>query len=257
MKTIIIDDDAKAAQALAELLKAYDEVEFCGLATTGMAGLQLLNDTHPDLLFLDVELPDISGIEFLERLTLSGSRCRVVMFTAYGRFMLPAFRNKAFDFLLKPIDPAELRTVMRRVCLDSFHQPAASVGTTEAVPTGIDGISRSADGKYLLYTNAVDFRLVDIRDIGVFSYNRDLRLWEVSVSGIREPVRLKRSVTSDALLSLDSHLVRVSQHHIINITYLIEVVDNTCHFYPPFDKIEDVHVGRFFRKKLIDRFCSL
>lgn len=257
MKTIIIDDDPKAAEALANHLKAYNEVEYCGHALNGIDGLKLLNEVHPDLLFLDIQLPDISGIEFLERLTLGNTHCRVVMFTAYGRFMLPAFRNKAFDFLLKPIVPAELNTIMRRLCLAEQAEHTQSSCAAQPVSTDIDGISRANDGKYLLYTNAVDFRVVDIRDIGVFSYNRSLRLWEVSVSGIREPIRLKRTVTSDALLSLDNNLVRVSQHHIINITYLIEVVDNTCHFYPPFDKINDVHVGRFFRKKLIDRFCSL
>jgi len=51
-------------------------------------------------------------------------------------------------------------------------------------------------------------------------------------------------------------LVLVSQKHIINLGYLIEVADNTCHFYPPFEKLDDVKVGRFFRKKLIDRFSS-
>lgn len=258
MKTIIIDDDRQAAEALETALKEYDEIEFLGHALNGMDGLKLLNDVQPDLLFLDVGLPDISGIDFLERLTLTGNtRCRVVMFTAYGRFMLPAFRNKAFDYLLKPIDRDELRKVMRRVCLEDAAAKAVQTDVKADKAPDIDGIKRGNDGKYLLYTNSVDFRLVDIRDIGVFSYNRDLRLWEVSVSGIREPVRLKRTVTSDALLGLDSNLVRVSQSHIINVTYLIEVTDNTCHFYPPFDKITDVHVGRFFRKKLIDRFCSL
>jgi two-component system, LytTR family, response regulator len=57
-------------------------------------------------------------------------------------------------------------------------------------------------------------------------------------------------------MELDDTLVRVSQKHIINLGYLIEVADNTCHFYPPFEKLDDVKVGRFFRKKLIDRFSS-
>ena len=76
------------------------------------------------------------------------------------------------------------------------------------------------------------------------------------MSGRPAPVRLKRNVSSDMILELDEALVRVSQKHIINLSYLIEVADNTCHFYPPFDKLDDVKVGRLFRKKLIDRFSS-
>lgn len=254
MRTVIIDDDKTAAQVLADKLKGYDEVSVDGIAMNGIDGLSLLNDVHPDVLFLDIELPDISGLDFLERMEgFDQGRCRIVMYSAYDRYMLPAFRKKAFDFLVKPISDDELRTVIHRLCL-------AGKPTAEPTQTATDtdgAIQARGDGKYLLYTNAVDFRLVDVRDIGVFSYNHQQRQWEVYVSGTAEPVRLKRNVNSDALLALDPHLVRVSQRHIINIAYLIEVTDNVCRFYPPFDKIAGVKVGRFFRKKLIDRFCSI
>lgn len=254
MRTVIIDDDKAAVQALADKLKNFDEITVEGTAMNGIDGLSLLNDTHPDVVFLDIELPDISGLDFLERMEgFDGGRCRIVMYTAYDRYMLPAFRKKAFDFLVKPIADDDLRTIIHRLCLagqTTANLPAAS---TDAG----NGIQARGDGKYLLYTNAVDFRLVDVRDIGVFSYNHLQRLWEVYVSGSAKPVRLKRNVNSDALLALDQHLVRVSQRHIINIAYLLEVADNVCRFYPPFDKITDVKVGRFFRKKLIDRFCSI
>ena len=173
--------------------------------------------------------------------------------------MLSAFRNKAFDYLLKPINDAELRTIIRRVCIDmSTEQPRTpSTPATPAAPTIIgDGIARRNDGKYIVYTNAVDFRLVDINDIGLFAYNSDLRVWEVTLAGEKHPIRLKRNINSDMLLALNDTLVRVSQKHIINIIYLMEVADNTCHFYPPFEMLQEVKVGRFFRKKLIDRFSS-
>lgn len=100
MKIIIVDDEKMAANALADKLKEYDETELVGVAYNGMDGLKLLEEKQPDLMFLDVELPDISGIEFLERIDgMTDGRCRVVMYTAHGRYMLPAFRNKAFDFL--------------------------------------------------------------------------------------------------------------------------------------------------------------
>lgn len=178
--------------------------------------------------------------------------------------MLPAFRNKAFDFLLKPIEDNELRMILRRACIDrrpNLQHSESDIAnnndgndTLEALDN--DGIAKRNDGKYLVYTNAVDFRLIDIRDIGVFTYNHELRVWEMTIAGKEDPIRLKRNVNSDMLLELNDALVRVSQKHIINLGYLIEVADNTCHFYPPFDKLSDVKVGRLFRKKLIDRFSS-
>lgn len=260
MNIIIVDDDRLAAEALKKKLAEYDEMNVVGMAHNGMDGLRLFNETMPDLMFLDVDMPDFSGIEFLERIEArNANRCRVIMYTAYSRYMLAAFRNKAFDYLLKPINDAELRTIIRRVCIDISNEQARKQPTvaTPAAPTIIgDGIARRNDGKYIVYTNAVDFRLVDINDVGLFAYNSDLRVWEVTLAGEKDPIRLKRSVNSDTLLTLNDTLVRVSQKHIINISYLMEVTDNTCHFYPPFNKLQNVKVGRFFRKKLIDRFSS-
>lgn len=254
MKIIIVDDEKIAANALADKLKENDETELVGVAYNGMDGLKLLEEKQPDLMFLDVELPDISGIEFLERIDgMTDGRCRVVMYTAHGRYMLPAFRNKAFDFLLKPIEDNELRMILRRACIDRRPNLQHS---ESVIANNNDGIAKRNDGKYLVYTNAVDFRLIDIRDIGVFTYNHELRVWEMTIAGKDDPIRLKRNVNSDMLLELNDALVRVSQKHIINLGYLIEVADNTCHFYPPFDKLSDVKVGRLFRKKLIDRFSS-
>ena len=257
MKIVIVDDDRAAADALAQKLSAFDETQLCGIALNGMDGLRLVNETRPDVLFLDIELPDISGIEFLERANiLPQYKCRTVMYTAHDRFMLSAFRNKAFDYLMKPIDDTELRNIIRRVCIEMAGVPDADFGNYNALDAD-NGITCRNDGKFIVYTNSVDFRLVDIREIGVLTYNRELRLWEMTLSNQKAPIRLKRNVGSDALLSLNNQLVRVSQKHIINLGYLMEVTNNTCRFYPPFDKVEDVKVGRLFRKKLIDQFCNL
>ena len=83
MNIAIVDDDKTAARLLADKLKGFEEAHISGIAANGMDGLALVMDTNPDLLFLDIELPDISGIEFLERIADSAaSDCRVVLYTA-------------------------------------------------------------------------------------------------------------------------------------------------------------------------------
>ena len=181
MKIVIVDDDRAAADALAQKLSTFDETQLCGIALNGMDGLRLVNETRPDVLFLDIELPDISGIEFLERANiLPQYKCRTVMYTAHDRFMLSAFRNKAFDYLMKPIDDTELRNIIRRVCIEmagvpdadctsAAHQPTdtssstADIGNYNALDAD-NGITCHNDGKFIVYTNSVDFRLVDTRD---------------------------------------------------------------------------------------------
>ena len=76
-------------------------------------------------------------------------------------------------------------------------------------------------------------------------------------AGCDKPMRLKRNVNKDVLLGIDNSFIQVSQKYIININYLMEVCDNICRFYPRFDNIDYVKVGRFYRRKLIKRFSAL
>lgn len=250
MKTIIIDDNVTAIEILAGKLKKYKDIQIVGTATNGYIGLNLAKEIFPELVFLDIELPDMSGVEFLEQINVSiPSHCHIVMYTGHPQYMLPAFRNNAFDYLLKPIDDNELDQIMLRVLSKKDNQYEQDYS---------DGIiKQKTDSKILFYTNSVDFRLVNIKDIGIFQYNHELRVWEVVIAECNAPIRLKRSVNNETLLGIDERFIQVSQRYVININYLLEVNNNKCCFYPPFDKIDYVKVGRLYRKKLIERFCSL
>lgn len=251
MNAIIIDDNLGATNDLQKFLVAYPQVKIVGVAHTGLDGLAMVSEKQPDLLFLDVQLPDISGLDFLERIdSFTHGRCRVVMYTAYDEFVLPAFRKKAFDVLLKPIDTQDLEQVMRRLGEQDVESQNIDV------PSDMNREGQHAK-KILMYTNTVDFKLVDKRDIALFQYNHDVRCWEAVVAGSKSPIRLKRTIKSDDLVSMDEQFLQVNQKFIVNMNYLIEVVDNVCHFYPPFDHLNYVKVGRLFRRKFVDRFYSL
>ncbi len=250
MKVILIDDDKKAINLLAERLREYSDIEIAGTACNATAGMKLVNEKHPDVLFLDVEMPDMSGLDFLEQIDSDNGDFDVVMCTAYDDYMLPSFRGNAFDFLLKPIDPKELDIVIQRLIVNREKKRRQQVAAG-------DNVKKQDEEHFLFYTNSVDFRLVRIKDIGLFRYNHDLRSWEVVVAGREAPIRLKRSVTNDTILDLDSHFGQISQKYIINVRYLLEVKDNFCRFYPPFEDIDYVKVGRFFRKRFIERFNRL
>lgn len=116
MKIVIVDDDKQAGLDLKDRLLRNYKIEVAGVALNGLEGLSLVNKHRPDVLFLDVQLPDISGLDFLDRIDdFTDGECRVVMFTAYDKFILPAFRKKAFDVLLKPIDNKDLALIMARL----------------------------------------------------------------------------------------------------------------------------------------------
>lgn len=248
MKTIIIDDDITAIELLADLLKQYEDVEIVGTATSGKEGLELTKANKPHIIFLNMDLPDMSGMYFLEQHNeFSDSKLKTIIISEHSKFMLPSYTNVAFDYLTKPFTHKELDSILQKVYISQCDSAICDNPV----------IKNRDNDKILFYTNSIDFRLVCIREIGLFQYNHDLRVWEVILASKKEPIRMKRNTNNETLLAIDSRFVQVSQRYIINIDYLLEVTDNICHFYPPFDKIDYVKIGRMFRRKLIERFSTL
>ncbi len=246
MKAIIIDDDKRAIDDLADKLKECSDVELMATTSDASFGLKMLKTEIPDLLFLDVEMPEMSGIDFLKEMERMNIWCHVIVTTSYSIHMLPAFRHDAFDFLTKPIDVAELKTAIERVRKD-LDSPRRTTVADEG---------QAKSGFLLCYTNTEDFQLVNVSNIGLFRYNGDVRSWEVVIANQKLSVKLKRDVTNKDLLALDSRFIQVSQKFIVNINCLLKVRDNICVFNPPFESIDYVKVGRLYRKRLVDRFLS-
>jgi len=112
VRTVIVEDEAPARANLREYLAAADWVDVVGEASDGKAALRLLDETEPDLLFLDVRLPELSGIEVARRTSAVPA---IVFTTAYDRFAIAAFELGAIDYLVKPFGRERFATTLARV----------------------------------------------------------------------------------------------------------------------------------------------
>lgn len=247
MRTIIIDDDKSSIETLTAKLGKYPQFEVCGSANTCSSGIHLAATVNPEVIFLDIELPDMSGLEFMTQLnrTVKGW-CQVIIYTGHPGYMLHALRLDVFDYLMKPVDDRELGNMVNRLMERRDKDESA-----------LRQYANESQPKTLIYTNAADFRLVQLQDICAFQYIHATRQWEAIMAGQLEPVRLKRNTSCNSILELDGRFVQVSQKFIVNIDYLVEVSQNTCVFFPPFDRVTHITVGRQYRKKLIERFNTL
>ena len=107
MRALIVDDEPVARKILREELEVMNSVEVVGEADNGEAALSQLASLKPDLLFLDIHMPGMSGFELLERLS-GGHLPAIVMITAYDQHAIRAFEAGAVDYLLKPISHQRL-----------------------------------------------------------------------------------------------------------------------------------------------------
>jgi two-component system, LytTR family, response regulator len=120
MRSLIIDDEASARSRLARLLEKHSEVEVIGEAADGLEAVQKIEQLRPDLIFLDIEMPGLTGFEVLQ--SVSGVPLPLVIFvTGYDHHALAAFQANALAYLLKPVEPDRLaQSIERAARLKSF-----------------------------------------------------------------------------------------------------------------------------------------
>lgn len=125
MRTIIIDDERLAREELKKLLKDYLEIEIIDEAKNPEEAIQKIKEQKPDLIFLDVQMPGMTGFDLLKKLD---EIPKVVFVTAYDEFALKAFEVNAFDYLLKPVEPARLDETIQKLnnTDDDFHSVAST-----------------------------------------------------------------------------------------------------------------------------------
>lgn len=176
MKAVIIDDESKARHLLSTILKDYcPQVTEIQEAENLMDGVQLIRSSKPNIVFLDIEMPDYLGIEIGDFLEPSEMTFQLIFTTAYSEYAIKAFEVNAVDYLLKPIRPKQIKNALKkienRLKYDTVAQQISTLKESIqdnhfkkiAVPvsTGIlfvdieDIICMEADGMYTkLHTNS-------------------------------------------------------------------------------------------------------
>lgn len=216
MRALIVDDEAPARRRLRTLLSREPDVEVVGECADGPSAVHAVTELRPDLLFLDVQMPEMDGFEVLAAIGVDAVPV-VVFVTAYERYALEAFDAEAVDYLLKPFANARFARAFERARqrIRSDTDAARSRAQLEAVleTIGRHNSSRIAikvDGRvHVLDVNAID------RVEGAGNYVR------VFANGRSYLIR-------DSLKSLAARLgpygfLRIHQSHIVNLDRVVEL----------------------------------
>jgi two-component system LytT family response regulator/two-component system response regulator LytT len=223
LRTVVVDDEQLARDELCFLLGQLGDVEVVGQAANGIEALKVVEETAPDLVMLDVQMPGLTGFEVARRLVRAGLEAQFIFVTAYDQHAIEAFEVNAVDYLLKPVEAERLATAVdrarRRIQTD---RTAARERSTDEMERLLQLLSERQERREQLAVKVADrFLLVQSDEVVHASVEDDvITVVTNSLSGT------SNYRTLDELQArLDPAVFwRVHRSHLVNINKIKEIV---------------------------------
>jgi DNA-binding LytR/AlgR family response regulator len=163
-RAVLVEDEAVLREQLEELLgRVWPELDIAAGVGDGMQALEALHRHRPDVLFLDIEMPGMSGIEVARQ---ASGRCHIVFVTAYSQYALAAFDAGAVDYVLKPFDEQRLALAVARV-RERLHQQPAKLDSLLAELAAKVAAARPYL-RWITASRGASVRLITVEDIQYF-----------------------------------------------------------------------------------------
>jgi DNA-binding LytR/AlgR family response regulator len=199
LRALVVDDEAPAREELRFLLSRHPEVEVVGEAASAVEALKLAAGVRYDVLFLDIQMPQLTGLQVARLIRDRLEAPELVFVTAHAEHAIEAFSVEAFDYLLKPVDPARLARVVQRL-LERRVEADPSLGKLAVVSGG---------STTLLDLDTVHFAEADGDYSRVHTFDRAY----LCTSSLRE---LEASLPG-------SRFVRIHRSHLVNVAKVARV----------------------------------
>ena len=221
VSALVVDDEQPAREELCYLLSQIADVEVVAQAENGRDALGLLDDLEPDIVFLDVQMPGLTGFEVARQVAGRPSPPHIVFVTAYDQYALDAFQVNAVDYLLKPVDPARLEQALERARRRLASSRSSAI-TPQALAQIVDMVAARQSRRSQVVVK-VDERilLVQADDLIYASLNGD----EVTVVASHVTGTSAHRTLDELQAQLDPAVFwRVHRSHLVNINKIKEIV---------------------------------
>jgi len=216
-RAIIVEDEPIARRQLRDLVGEVEWIDCVGEAADGQTAVALIDELRPDLVFLDIEMPELSGLEVLRRIRHEPA---IVFTTAYDRFAVAAFELEAIDYLLKPFGRDRLRQALDRVrqALGGEQPPSGEASVSNRARAAIARFGADAAGPLTRIFVRDRGRIVPIA-IG------DVERLEADDDYVAIHVRGRRFLVYLGLNEFEARLdpqrfLRVHRSHIVNLDHV-------------------------------------
>jgi two-component system LytT family response regulator len=212
MKTLIVDDEPIARRILRDELEHFPEVTVVGEAGDGKEALQRIEELGPDLVFLDLQMPVMSGFEVVQN--LGGHMPMVVIVTAFDEHAIRAFEAGAIDYLLKPVSQSRLQRCVERAA-NLQGKPGEIEASVRSIAAFADS-STPARRKKVVGKDGGDYLILDADEVLAFQAEREL-VWIITSK--------QRLLATQNLRAIEDRLKepefqRVHRNAIVNVSHI-------------------------------------
>jgi len=208
LKTIIVDDEKFSRENLGTLIDEYcPELEVVGAAASAKAARTLVEEFDPDVIFLDINMPNEDGFDFLS--SIPDKNFSVVFATAHNEYGIQAVKAEAVDYLLKPIDIEELQNTSKKLLLNTLERKY-KVKAGKSIPERI--------GKIII-NHSQGFSIITLNDI--IRLEGDSNYTKIYVKDEQYVITSKTLKELQEILS-EPYFYRIHKSHIINLNFLKE-----------------------------------
>jgi len=241
MKIIIVDDETSVRNSISAILKdGFPDIYIAASGASVKEGHDIILEHRPDLVFLDVEMPDGTGFDLLE--TLPSIDFRVIFITAHQEYALQAIKVSALDFVLKPFDHEDIRKAVEKARgIINIDEERLKLKTLQ------ENLENRKVLKRIVLHTAENLHLVPISDIVRAEADSNYTLFLLA-DGSR--IMVSRTIKEfDTMLS-GSGMIRVHQSHLVNIAFVDRFVKRDGGYLVLKDKSK-IPVSQNLRKQVI------
>jgi DNA-binding LytR/AlgR family response regulator len=195
LKCVVAEDEALLRQSLLDsLAQVWPELEIVAACDDGGTALEAIVMHQPDVVFLDIRMPGLSGMEVAEAIALSSSKTQIVFVTAYNQYAIDAFEKGAIDYLLKPITTERLLSTVKRLqkrIVDAAGNSAEVTALLRQLSSSLPMAAKTEPLVWITASSGVETRLIMIDDVAYFQADNKYTvvMTEQGEALLRKPIR--------------------------------------------------------------------